>query len=265
MSDLGSEQTSAAPVDVVVGDHVLVATINRPDARNAVDGAVAKGLEAAIDQLEGDDGLWVGIVAGVPPVFSAGADLKVINAGRGAELTTKRGGFAGITRRERTKPLIAAVDGPALAGGAEIVLACDLVVASSAACFGIPEVKRSLIAAGGGLFRLPRRIPLNVAMGCALTGDPIDAEAAHRFGLVNQLVEPGAALDAARALAGRITANAPVAVRESRRILLESVMADDEVAWRRSTDGLLAAMGSEDFGEGLSAFIEKRPPAWTGR
>jgi enoyl-CoA hydratase len=252
-------------VEVTVEDHVLVATINRPEARNAVNDVVAQGIESALDRLEGDEALWVGILTGVPPVFSAGADLKMINAGRGGELATERGGFAGITRRERTKPVIAAVDGPALAGGTEIVLACDLVVASRAAAFGLPEVKRSLVAAGGGLFRLPRRIPLNIAMECVLTGDPIDAETAHRFGLVNRLAEPGSALDVARELAAAVTANAPVAVRESRRALLETVLAGDEVGWRRSGEAMAAAMQSEDFREGLRAFIDKRPPSWTGR
>ena len=253
------------PVDVDIDGHTLVATINRPEARNAVNGEVARGIEAALDRLEEDDELWVGILAGVPPVFSAGADLKEINAGRFAELATERGGFAGVTSRRRTKPLIAAVDGPALAGGTEITLACDLIVASTTASFGIPEAKRSLVAAGGGLFRLPRRIPFNIAMELALTGDPMDAETAHRHGLVNQLCEPGAALGAARELAARITANAPVAVRESRRVMLETTLADEATAWRRSGEAMAAAMSSEDFGEGLTAFIEKRPPRWSGR
>lgn len=252
-------------VEIGVEGHVLVATINRPEARNAVNDVVAQGLEAAVDRLEDDESLWVGIVTGVPPVFSAGADLKMINAGRAAELATERGGFAGVTRRERTKPLIAAVDGPALAGGTEIVLSCDLVVASTTAAFGIPEVKRSLVAAGGGLFRLPRRLPFNLAMELALTGDPIDAATAHRFGLVNRLVEPGGALEAARALAAQITANAPVAVRASRQVVLDAAYADDEVGWRRSGEAFGEAMRSEDFAEGLTAFIEKRPPAWKGR
>ena len=149
-----------------------VITINRPDARNAVNADVANGIEAAIDKIEEDDGTWVGIITGVPPVFCAGADLKEINSGNAAGLTTKRGGFAGITMRERTKPIIAAVDGPALAGGTEIVLSCDLVVASTTARFGIPEVKRSLVAGAGGLFRLGRKIPMNIAMELTLTGDP---------------------------------------------------------------------------------------------
>src|SRR6201996_9611340 len=157
-------------IEYAAEDQRAVITINRPDARNAVNGEVARGIEEAIDRLEADDALWVGILTGVPPVFSAGADLKAINAGRASDLNTRRGGFAGITRRERTKPIIAAVDGPALAGGTEITLACDLIVASTAARFGIPEVKRSLVAAGGGLFRLPRKLPFNLAMEMALTG-----------------------------------------------------------------------------------------------
>jgi len=248
-----------------VRGHYAIITINRPKARNAVNGAVANGIEAGIDLLESTDDVWVGILTGVPPVFCAGADLKEINAGNAGALATARGGFAGIVQRERTKPIIAAVDGPALAGGTEIVLSCDLVVASTTATFGIPEVKRSLVAAAGGLFRLGRKIPLNIAMELTLTGDPIDATRAHHFGLVNRLVEPGQALDAAVALAEQICANAPVAVRESRRVVLEATNAPDDVGWKMSMEGMGAAMSSEDFSEGLTAFIEKRPPAWKGR
>src|SRR5918993_5504948 len=242
-----------------------VVKINRPEARNAVNGAVAQGIEEAIDRIEADDGIWVGILTGEPPVFCAGADLKEINAGNAASLQTKRGGFGGIVQRERTKPIIAAVDGPALAGGTEIVLACDLVVASTTATFGIPEVKRSLVAAAGGLFRLGRKLPLNLAMELALTGDPIAAEQAFHHGLVNRLVEPGKALDGAMALAEQVTANAPVAVRESRKVVLAATNADDEVGWKMSAEAMGVAMTSEDFSEGLTAFIEKRPPRWKGR
>jgi enoyl-CoA hydratase len=239
--------------------------INRPDARNAVNAAVANGLEDAIDQVEGDDSVWVGILTGEPPVFCAGADLKEINSGNAGGLSTARGGFAGFVQRERTKPVIAAVDGPALAGGTEIVLASDLVVASTTATFGIPEVKRSLVAGAGGLFRLGRKIPLNIAMELTLTGDPIDATRAHHFGLVNRLVDPGQALDEAVSLAEQICANAPVAVRESRKIVLEATNAPDDVGWQMSAAGMGVAMSSEDFSEGLTAFIEKRPPVWKGR
>src|SRR5512138_1745715 len=241
-----------------------VVKINRPDARNAVNGEVARGIEEAVDKIEADDSIWVGILTGEPPVFCAGADLKEINAGNAAALSTERSGFAGFVQRERTKPVIAAVDGPALAGGTEIVLACDLVVASTTATFGIPEVKRSLVAAAGGLFRLPRKIPFNVAMELALTGDPISAELAHHHGLVNRLCEPGTALETATALAEQICANAPVAVRETRKILLEATYAPDEVGWKMSIEGMAKAMSSEDFSEGLTAFIEKRPPRWKG-
>jgi enoyl-CoA hydratase len=251
-------------VDYRVEGHVGIITINRPEARNAVNDEVANGIEAAIDLIEADLAVWVGIVTGVPPVFCAGADLKMINAGRGAELSTRKGGFAGVTRRERTKPLIAAVDGPALAGGTEIVLSCDLVVASDTATFGIPEVKRSLVAAGGGLFRLPRKIPVNIAMEAALTGDAFSAQRAASFGLVNQVCDSGKALATALALAERVTANAPVAVRESRRIVLEAALLDEDAGWKLSEEGMLHAVSSEDFKEGLTAFIEKRPPNWAG-
>jgi enoyl-CoA hydratase len=244
-------------------------TINRPDARNAVNTAVATGIEDAIDQIEADDEVWVGILTGAQTakgyIFCAGADLKQMSVDPGG-MMTKRGGFGGLVQRERTKPLIAAVDGPALAGGTELVLSCDLVVASRTAVFGIPEVKRNLVAAAGGLFRLPRKIPRNVAMELALTGRlDFPAERAYHFGWVNVLCDEGQALEAATKLAGQICENAPLAVRESRKIVLEATDQPDEVGWKMSGEGIAKMFGTEDFTEGLTAFVEKRAPRWKGR
>ena len=252
-------------IDYETRGHVALITIDRPEARNAVNGDVANGIESAIDRLEEDDDVWLGVLTGAGPVFCAGADLKAINAGKAGELITKRGGFGGIVQRERTKPIIAAVNGPALAGGTEIVLACDLVVASTEAQFGIPEVKRSLVAAAGGLFRLPEKLPPNVAMELALTGDPIDATRAHQFGLVNDLVEPGQAVEGAFHLAERIEANAPLAVRASRALLLRYEELDLDEGIRESNVAMATLGASADFSEGLTAFIEKRPPKWQGK
>ena len=252
-------------VEYDVRGRIGLIRINRPEARNAVNSAVASGMEAAIDKLESDPDTWVGVVTGEGPVFSAGADLKAIAAGEGSSLSTPGGGFAGITRKARTKPLIAAVDGPALAGGCEIALSCDLIVASTAATFGLPEVKRSLVAAAGGLFRLPRALPPKIAMEIVLTGDPIPAERAYEFGLVNEVVEEGEALNAAMAMAERICANAPVAVRLSREIVLAADVADDDSLWKMSARAMRSVMETEDFNEGPRAFIEKRPPNWSGR
>ena len=245
-------------------DHVAVLTLDRPEARNAVNHELAADLESAIDRLEADDSLWMGVLAGAGPAFCAGADLKAVASGR-ANLSTDRGGFAGIVRRKRTKPIIAAVEGPALAGGFEIVLSCDLVVAGTDARFGIPEVKRSLIANAGGLIRLPRVLPRNLAMEMALTGEPISAETAHRHGVVNRLVDPGGALDAALSLAAEIGANAPLAVRASRQVIVEAGLLDDDTAFALSAEASRAVFRSEDFQEGPRAFIEKRPPNWQGR
>jgi enoyl-CoA hydratase len=242
-----------------------ILTINRPEAGNAVNAAVAAGIEEGIDQLEGDDDLWVGILTGVPPVFCAGADMKELQRGSAGGMFTERGGFAGIVARERTKPIIAAVDGPALAGGMELVLAADLVVASRRSTFGLPEVKRSLVAGAGGLFRMPRKIPQNVAMECAVTGDPIPAARAAQFGLLNELVDDDGAVDAALALADRIIANSPLAVRESRRVLLATIHLDDDEAMAVSNEALGTLIQSTDFREGVTAFVEKRPPRWLGR
>jgi enoyl-CoA hydratase len=252
-------------VEYEIQGHIAILTINRPEARNAVNGAVASGMEAAIDRLEEDPEVWVGIVTGNGPVFSAGADLKAVASGDAAGLATERGGFAGIVARERTKPLIAACDGPALAGGTEIVLSCDLVVASTAARFGVPEVKRSLVAAAGGLFRLQKVLPRNIATELVLTGDPISAERAHHFGMVNELCEPGEAVATALRLAERITVNAPLAVRESLGVMRSSEGLADDEALRLSGQAMGRLARTEDFAEGPRAFIEKRDPHWKGR
>ncbi len=248
-----------------VDGNVAVITLNRPVARNAVNGDVASGIEAAIDAAEADDNVWVSILTGNGAVFCAGADLKAVSSGNAAGLTTDKGGFGGFVMRERTKPVIAACDGPALAGGTELALACDLIVASDAARFGVPEVKRSLVAAAGGLFRLPKVLPRNIATELVLTGDPISAERAHEFGMVNQLCAAGDALATARALAERITINAPLAVRESMSVMRATEGLDDATAMKLSGQAMGRLAHTEDFAEGPRAFIEKRAPEWKGR
>lgn len=249
---------------------IAVITLNRPDARNAVNGDVAAGLEAAIDRLEADDAMWVGIITAntegqARPVFCAGADLKAINSGEGASLNTERGGFAGFVYRERRKPVIVAVDGLATAGGCEIVLAADLVVASTQSSFGLAEVKRNLIAGAGGLFRLPRAIGQAAAMEAILTGEPIPAERAFNLGLVSRLTAPGEALAEALKLADQISQSAPMAVWESRKVVLAAAYEDDATLKSMTNDAMRTVMASDDLKEGLAAFIEKRSPNWQGR
>lgn len=249
---------------------IAVITLNRPDARNAVNNDVANGLESAIDRLESDDEVWVGVLTANTggqerPVFCAGADLKAINSGGAGSLGTERGGFAGYVYRERTKPIIVAVDGLATAGGCEIVLASDLVVATTRSAFGLAEAKRNLVAAAGGLFRLPRAVGQAAAMEAILTGEPIPARRAYELGLVSRLVEPGEALDEAIRLAGQIAACAPMAVRESRAVVLAAATEGDETLKAMSSEASRRVMQSEDIKEGLQAFIDKRSPNWIGR
>ncbi|PLC04524.1 enoyl-CoA hydratase [Variovorax sp. RO1] len=258
---------TAVTVERLLG-HVALVTIDRPEARNAVNGDVATGLEAAVDATEADDDIRAVVLTGAGrEAFCAGADLKEVSAGRGSALRTERGGFAGFVYRERSKPWIAAVNGKALAGGTELVLACDLVVAVRQAAFGLPEVLRGLIAAAGGLYRLPRAIPPNIALELILTAGQLDAERAHGFGLVNRLVADVDGLrEAALALAAEIARNAPVAVRQSLRVAREANSGLDEAALRALTrDAFERVAASEDFKEGPRAFIEKRAPHWSGR
>lgn len=248
---------------------IALITLNRPEARNAVNSDVANGLESAIDRLEGDDEVWVAILAanheGQPnPVFSAGADLKAVNAGDSG-LGTRRGGFAGFVYRERRKPIIVAVDGLATAGGCEIVLAADLVVATTRSSFGLAEVKRNLVAGAGGLFRLPRAIGQAAAMEAILTGEPIPAQRAYDLGLVSRLCDPGQAVEEARRLAEQICANAPMAVWASRAVVRAASYEDDDTLKQMTDQAMATVMGSADLKEGLTAFIEKRPPIWQGR
>ena len=252
-------------------DRIGVITLNRPDARNAVDRAMALGIEAAVDGIESDPDVWVGVLTAntaeqANPVFCAGADLKVIReTGSAASLDTDRGGFGGFVYRERTKPIIVAVDGLATAGGLELVLAADIVVATTRSAFGLAEVRRNLIAAAGGLFRLPQVIGRGPAMDAILTGAPIDARRAYELGLVSRLVEPGAALDEAMRLAREIVEAAPLAVQASRRVIRMAASESDETLRTVSRALLDELLESEDAAEGLAAFADKRPPRWLGR
>ena len=236
--------------------HVLVARIEREEKRNAINEEITLGIDAALNTLDDDPELWVGIITGTPTVFSAGTDLT------GTMPTSARGGEYGIIRRTRAKPLIAAVEGYAVGGGFEIVLACDLVVASSTATFGLPEVKRGLIPTCGGLFRGPRALPLNVAREMMLTGDSIDAARGHAVGLVNVVTEPGGALDGALALADRVCACGPNVVRISMQAIDEVVTADDPDDWDATARATHAMVAAPDKDEGMRAFFEKRPPNW---
>ncbi|HWD76252.1 MAG TPA: crotonase/enoyl-CoA hydratase family protein [Solirubrobacteraceae bacterium] len=244
-------------------ERVLLITINRPDQRNAVNAAVAAGIAAALDELDADAELSTGVVTGAGKGFSSGMDLKAFVTGERPWAGDR--GFAGITQRASAKPLIAAIEGFAVAGGLEVALSCDLIVAARGARLGIPEAKRSLVAAGGGLLRLPRMLPRNIAMEMALTGDPITAERGHELGLVNRLAEPGAALETALELAAMIAQNGPLALAATKRILNESVDWPDAEFFTRQAEISGPVMASEDAREGATAFAEKRAPAWRGR
>jgi enoyl-CoA hydratase len=250
------------PVQTEVSDGVAVVIINRPEARNAINGEVARGLAAALDELDASGDVRVLILTGAGGTFSAGMDLKGFLAGD-APIVAGRG-FAGLAQSRPAKPLIAAVEGYALAGGFEIVLSCDLVVASEEAKFGLPEVRRGLVAGAGGLIRLPQRIPYHLAMEIALTGAHFSAAHLRDAGLVNSVVPPGEALAGARELAARIAQNAPLALAATKRVIVESADWDSASAFDRQGEIIMPVMRSADAIEGAAAFAEKRAPNWRG-
>jgi enoyl-CoA hydratase len=253
----------ADEVLVTRADRIAIITINRPHVRNAINHAVSAGVAQALEELDERDDLTVGIITGAGGIFSSGMDLKAFLAGEKVSLADR--GLGGLTQAPPRKPLIAAVEGWALAGGCEVALACDLIVAANDAKFGIPEVKRGLVAGAGGLVRLPRRIPAGIAMELALTGDPLPAADAYRLGLVNTLTEPGAALDGARELAGRIACNGPLAVAATKQIIAQQHDWGMPDVWARQEPIMRPVFQSDDAREGALAFAEKRAPVWKGR
>ncbi|MHA7815514.1 MAG: crotonase/enoyl-CoA hydratase family protein [Pseudohaliea sp.] len=252
-----------AEVLTEVREGVLIITLNRPKAKNAVNKATAEAVSAALDQLESDDNLRVGIITGAGGTFCSGMDLKAFVTG---EMPMVEGhGFAGLVERQLSKPLIAAVEGYALAGGFEVAISCDLIVAAEDSKFGIPEVKRGLAAAAGGLVKLPKQVPPRLAMELALTGDFIGAERAAAIGLINSVVAPGKALEAAIALASKIAANGPLAVARSKQVIAAAQDWSSEEMFDRQNALLKDVLSSEDAIEGATAFAEKRAPVWKGK
>ncbi|HEX9480881.1 MAG TPA: crotonase/enoyl-CoA hydratase family protein [Solirubrobacteraceae bacterium] len=243
--------------------NVLLITLNRPQVRNAVNAALAEGVGKALDELDADGELSVGVLTGAGGFFCAGMDLGAFVKGESPWYGDR--GFAGIAQRSADKPLIAAIEGFAVAGGMEIALACDLIVAAQGAKLGIPEVKRSLVAAGGALLRLPRRMPYHVVMELALTGDPFPAERFHDLGLVNRLTPPGGAVDAALELAATLAKNGPLGLRAAKQILQEQWDWSTEEMWAKQGEIAGPVMASEDAKEGAGAFKEKREAVWRGR
>ena len=243
--------------------HVEVLTINRPQARNAINLATAQAISDALDECTTDDDVWVVILTGAEDkAFSAGMDLKAFAQG---EFPATAQGFGGITERHFPKPLICAANGSAFAGGFEMLLSCDLVVAADHAVFGIPEASRGLIAGAGGLIRLPRRIARAVALEMALTGEPLSAARAHEIGLINRVVPGVEVMSTAMALAQRICANAPLAVRTSKRVMLDALDVSEEAAWTLNNEAFGIIAASADALEGAIAFAEKRAPMWQSK
>jgi len=251
--------------EVLVERHgaVQVITINRPQAKNALNAAVAAKVAEAVDELDASDELWVGVLTGAGGTFSSGMDLKAFL--RGERPSIEGRGLCGITMTPPRKPLVAAVEGWALAGGFELLLACDLVVAARTARFGVPEVKRSLVAAGGAALLLPRRVPFAIALELLLTGEPFGAERAAEVGLVNRLTDEGGALDGALELAATIAANGPLAVAATKRIARSSADWTVDEGWAQQAEIIQPVFSSEDAKEGATAFAEKRAPVWQGR
>lgn len=256
---------AAAPVVRERHGRVELVRLNREAARNAIDGPTTKAMDAVFDELTEDDEVWAVVLTGTGDrAFCAGMDLKAFASGQAGDIMSSKNGFAGIASRRFPKPLVAAVNGAALAGGCELVLACDLVVAAEHATFGIPEVKRGLVAAGGGLIRLERLVPRNVALELALTGEPITAARAEHFGLVNKVVPAAEVVSEALALAGRICENAPLAVRTSKEIMRRARDLSEADAWKANAELSMPIFGTKDAIEGATAFAEKRPPKWQG-
>lgn len=247
-------------VETTIIGHIQVIRMNRPQKRNALNGDITLGIDAAMNELEDNPDLWCSILTGTESVFSAGADLAT-----GPGEPTERGGIVGLINRQRTKPLIAAVEGLALGGGLELVLCCDIVVASRSASFGLPEVKRGLMPDFGGAFRISRVLPVNIARELLLTGDNLTVERAERLGFVNHVTENGQALAGALAIGQKICANAPLAVREALAIFNTEVNGDETAIWRNSHAAHERLLKTDDVKEGVGAFFEKRPAKWSGK
>lgn len=261
---MNTQNADSEPVVLVERrGRVLVVTINRPAQRNALNGAAGHALAAAMDTLDADDDLSVGVLTGAGGTFSAGMDLKAFLRGERPDLPGR--GLGGITQTPTRKPLLAAVEGWALAGGFELLLACDLIVAAETARFGVPEVKRGLVAGGGAALKLPRRIPYAVALELLLSGEPISAQRGYDLGLVNRVVPEGQSLTAALELAELLVANGPLALAATKEVASQTLDWPAEVGWKRQEEILAPVYASEDAREGARAFAEKRPPVWTGR